>query len=124
MGEKNFVKIARLKPARRGLNIRALVLEKGDTVQGVSRKTGTQYRLAEIVIGDDTGIVKATLWGDTIELVSANKTYEFYNVDTTLFRNTLRVNISNKSKIVEATEPINRDHINISNDMSRPRKRK
>lgn len=124
MEEKNFIKIAQLKPAKRGLNIRALVLEKGDTVEGISRKTGTQYRLAEVVLGDETGIVKATLWGGTIEKVEVNETYDFENVDTTIFRNALRVNISDKSTITKSEQGISRDSVDTSNDMSRSRGRR
>lgn len=123
MGNSDIIKISRLRPMRRGLSIRARVLEKGDVVEGVSKKTGSKYRLAEILIGDETGIIKATLWGKTIELVDADKTYEFINVDTTIFRNALRVNISEKSTIRE-TEEIEKEKINTKNDMSMPRRKR
>ncbi len=122
--EKKFVRIGDLKPVRRGLNIRALVLEKGGTVEGVSKKTGMPYKLAEVLLGDESGVVRATLWGDTIERVEAGKTYEFYNVNTSLFRNSLRVNISNRTKIVPSQTEIRREEVNTSNDVSRVRKRK
>ncbi len=122
MGNSKLIKISQLRPARRGLNIKARVLEKGNTVEGISKKTGSKYRLAEILLGDETGIVRATLWGNTIELVELDKTYEFLNVDTTIFKNALRVNINDKTTIKE-TEEIEKEKVDMSNDMSRPRKR-
>lgn len=122
MGNSKLIKISQLRPARRSLNIKARVLEKGNTVEGISKKTGSKYRLAEILLGDETGIVRATLWGNTIELVELDKTYEFLNVDTTIFKNALRVNINDKTTIKE-TEEIEKEKVDMSNDMSRPRKR-
>ena len=122
--EKKFVRISDLKPIRRGLNIRALVLEKGEVVEGVSRKTGMPYKLAEALLGDESGIVKATLWGNAVDRVEPGKTYEFYNINTTLFRNSLRVNISDRTKIAPSQLEIKRETVNTSNNVSRVRKRK
>jgi len=111
MVEKRFTKISQLRAPRRGINIRALVLEKGKTREGISRKTGMPYRLAEIVLGDESGTIRATLWGDAIDRVHEGGTYEFYNVSTSMFRNTLRVNIGARTRIVESETPISPESI-------------
>jgi len=122
--EEKFVKISQLRPSRRGLNIRALVLEKGDIREGISRKTGMPYKFAEVLLGDDSGVVRATFWGDTVDSIELDKTYEFYNVATTIFRNALIVNVGNRSKIKLSETKIPREAINFSNNVSERKRRR
>jgi len=120
---QRFIKINQLKPFKRNVNIKALVMEIGETREGTSKRTGEPFKLTEVKLGDDTAIVMATVWGDTINNISEGNTYEFIGVSTTLFQGSLRVNINNRTKIRESETPIDKNSVNTKRNMSTPRRR-
>jgi len=120
---QRFIKINQLKPFKRNVNIKALVMEIGETREGTSKRTGEPFKLTEVKLGDDTAIVMATVWGDTINNISEGNTYEFIGVSTTLFQGSLRVNINNRTKIRKSETPIDKSSVNTKRNMSTPRRR-
>jgi len=120
---QRFIKINQLKPFKRNVNIRALVMKIGETREGTSKRTGEPFKLTEVTLGDETGIVLATMWGETVNSVSEGNTYEFIGISTTLFQGSLRVNINNRTKIRESENQIDKDAVNTKRNMSIPRRR-
>jgi len=56
-----------------------------------------------------------TLWDDAIDLVEEGKTYELKNGYTSLFNNTIRLNVGRNGELVEKEEEI---EPNTENDVS------
>jgi len=66
-----------LQPKQRNVNIVAEVTEIGDV--RTFEKFGTQGRVANAVIKDDSGTIKLTLWNDQIDKVKVGDKVEIKN---------------------------------------------
>jgi len=77
-----FIKINQLKPFKRNVNIQAVVLQKGEMREGVSRKTGAPYKMTEVTLGDNSAIIRAVVWGDAINSLEIGKTYDIIGAST------------------------------------------
>ncbi len=108
--------VAELKPRMKNVTITFKVVEIGDTRDVVSRRDGETYHVADVVVGDATGVVRVPLWNDAIETVEAEKTYLLTNGYTSLFRNNLQLNVGRYGELAEAEEEI--EEINMDVDMS------
>ena len=118
MSEENIVKIKDLAPNRRRLNIKVRVLEIGEKKDIVSRRTGDMHRIVETLVGDDTGVVKLTLWDDKVNSLEVGKTYNISNTNTTVYQGTLRLNAGKYSEIIEAEDEISEEAVDLSNNIS------
>lgn len=118
MNEENIIKIKDLAPNRRRLNIKVRVLEIGEKKDIVSRRTGDMHRIVETLVGDDTGVVKLTLWDDKVNSLEAGKSYLIKNTNTTVYQGTLRLNAGKYSEIEELNEEIDEGSIDTSNNVS------
>jgi len=105
------MKIGELKP-KENVDLIFKVLEKNE-----ERMTRSGNRVAEALVGDDTGVVVMTLWENDIDKIEEGKTYNLKNGYVTLFRGSMRLTIGRSGSIEEADEDIgevNRDN-NVSN---------
>ncbi|WP_406656056.1 OB-fold nucleic acid binding domain-containing protein [Methanolobus sp. ZRKC2] len=66
-------KIEDVKNGMGDLNLKGMVLDISD-VRTFNRKDGTEGRVSNITIGDDTGKIRVTLWDEKTELASELKT--------------------------------------------------
>ncbi len=126
--KKDFTKINELRVGSRGINVKIRVLELFDPRDVLSRHTGERHTVREALVGDETGVILLTLWNENCEKVEIGKTYDLLNANTTVFRNSLRLGIGRKGKIVESSEEIPEDIVNTENNISEkivkaPRKR-
>ena len=71
----------------------AKVVEKNEIREVSSKLDDSTHKVTEALIGDDSGTVMLTLWDKTIEEIKIGKTYKFSNAYTSLFKNSLRVNL-------------------------------
>ncbi|MFW9889945.1 MAG: single-stranded DNA-binding protein [Candidatus Thorarchaeota archaeon] len=108
--------ISDLKPRMKNLTISFKVLSKGEAREVTSRHDGETHRVADIVVGDASGIVVMPLWDDSIDALEVGKTYKLENGYTGLFQRNLRLNIGRYGAINEAEEPI--EEVNQENDLS------
>lgn len=120
--------VAELKPRMKNITITFKVVEVGEQREVTSRGDGSTHRVADVTVGDATGIVQVPLWDDTIDSVSAGSTYLLKNGYTGLFRGNLRLNVGKYGELSEAEEAI--EEVNMEVDMSaeeheddRPRRR-
>lgn len=98
-----MTKIEELTPRSRGLDMTVKVVEKLDEREVTVRSSGRQHRVAEFLIGDETGTVILSLWDDAIDAVEMDKVYNLKNVYVSTFRNSMRVN-TGKYGSMEASE--------------------
>jgi replication factor A1 len=87
------IKVSDLKPFSRRVNLVAKVSSKGEEREVVSRADGSQHRVSDILVGDETGCVFLTLWDDNIDKVEEGNDLAIKNGYVTLFRGSMRLNI-------------------------------
>ncbi|MHA1513854.1 MAG: hypothetical protein ACTSRJ_07345 [Candidatus Hodarchaeales archaeon] len=115
----NVMKISELSPFDRKLQVLFVVVEKGESRTIVSRKTNEEHHLADITVGDDSGIVTCTLWDETIDRVSEGSTYVLKNGYVNVFQGQMRLALGKWGSIEDTEEVIELDSVNSENDRSK-----
>jgi len=94
--ENEFVKVDALKPSLRKLNVTVKVVGIGEPRSITSRKNYSVHRVAEALVGDETGCILLNLWDDQISAFNKGDVIEIKNGYTSLFRGFLRLNIGRR----------------------------
>ncbi len=89
-------KISDLKEGK-SVTIKGRVLEVSE-VRTVQTKYGPR-ELSEAVVGDETGRVKVTLWGDKAGTLKEGEVVEIRDGWTTSFRGEVQVNVNRRTEI-------------------------
>ena len=110
-----FSVVSELKPFMKNLNLKFKVVEIEESKEVPSKYDKNMHKVADAIIGDETGIVRMTLWDDDIQKLESGKTYQLTNGKTSLFKRHMRVSRGKEGVIEEITEEIN---VNSENDMS------
>ncbi|MFQ6013355.1 MAG: single-stranded DNA-binding protein, partial [Thermoplasmata archaeon] len=92
MEEKTFVKIDELTPASKQADVVVKVLSLGER-KTIDSKFGGSRDLVEAVVGDETGTVILTLWGDQIDGVVQDEVLDIDNGYVSLVRGHMRLNV-------------------------------
>jgi len=95
-------KIGNLKGGMENIEVTARVLEIGEQ-KVVQTKNGPRT-IREVMVGDDTGRVKLTLWGSQGDTVKEGQVIKVENAWTTVFKGQVQLNAGSRSKISEASE--------------------
>lgn len=105
----------------RNVNLTLRILNVGDERRVFSRKDGNEHRVAEALVGDETGVVYMTLWDNEIDEVRAleGSTVKLRNGYVTMFRNSIRLGKGRFGKLEEADREI--EKVNESNNVSERR---
>ncbi|MEM3465469.1 MAG: hypothetical protein QW566_03245 [Candidatus Jordarchaeales archaeon] len=117
LSESSFSKVSDLKPNLKNINIIVKCDSLGDEREVVSRRTGETLRVADALVGDETGCIYLTLWNDEIDKLTPGQVYVLRNVYTTIYRNSLRLNIGRYGSVEED----NGEHevnVNTENNLS------
>jgi replication factor A1 len=117
MSKETYTKVGNLKPSLRNLNIVVKVVDLGEPRGVHSRKTGSEHRVAEALVGDETGSVLLSLWDDQINRFLSGDVVEIKNGYTSLFHGSLRLNIGRygeAAKVDKEIEGVDTDN-NLSN---------
>jgi len=93
------LKIKDLRNGMKRVDVEAKVLEKGEPREVMSRYKNETYRVANVIISDDTGQIKLTLWNDQIEQVNENDTVKIENGYVTSFRGEIQLNVGRYGKL-------------------------
>lgn len=99
MGQENVLKIENLRNGMKQVDIEAKVTEKTPTREVMSRYKNETYQVANVIISDDTGKIKLTLWNDDIAKVNENDTVKIENGYVTSFRGEIQLNIGKYGKL-------------------------
>jgi len=94
-------KIVDLKEGK-SVTIRGRVLETSE-VRTVQTRYGPR-ELSEAIIGDDSGRVKVTLWGDKAGTLKEGEVVEIRDGWTTSFRGEVQVNVNRRTEIEKLNE--------------------
>ena len=115
--ENKKLKVNELTPTSRRFDITVKVLSLSEERSVKSSKDGKTHRVAEALVGDETGTVLMTLWDDDIDEVSSyeGETITLKNGYVTVFRGSLRLNKGRYGSIEKSGE-IN--EVNEENNIS------
>jgi len=114
--DSNEAKIEELKPRMKRVDITFKVVDKGEVREVTSRRTFDTHKIADAIVGDETGTVKLPLWNETIESIEVGRTYRLENRYTGLFRGNLQLKIGRHSELKKAERNI--ETVNLDLDMS------
>ena len=89
------MKISEIQPGMMGVRVTAKIEEIG-AIRDVKTKFGTQTRVANATISDESGNLKMTLWGDQIEKVKPGDTIEIVNGMAREWQGEIQVSVSEK----------------------------
>lgn len=115
------LKVANLRPMSRWFTLTVKVLKVGEERVVRSRRDEAEHRVAEALVGDETGTVLFSLWDDEIERIRGleGSTIEVKNGMITLFRGSMRLSLGRFGSIEKAKEEIT--EVNESVNMSERR---
>lgn len=87
------MKIRDLRNGMKNVSVEAKVVEKSEAREVLSRFKDETYRVATVVIADETGKIKLTLWNDQINQVNINDTVKVENGYVTSFKGEIQLNV-------------------------------
>lgn len=113
---EELVKVEKLTPSSREVNTIVKVISKSE-VRNVTGRDYSVRRVADALVGDETGCVYLTLWDDNIDKVNEEATLRITNGYVNLFRGNMRLNIGRYGsfKLLEES-PITK--VNTENNLS------
>jgi replication factor A1 len=113
---EEIVKVETLTPQSRGVNTIVKVVSKGE-VRSVTGRDYSVRRVADALVGDETGSLYMTLWDDKIDAINEGATLSITNGYINLFRGNMRLNIG-KYGSYELVEESTIDEVNTENNLS------
>ncbi|KAM0944566.1 putative nucleic acid-binding protein [Dioscorea sansibarensis] len=100
-----FVKVDQLKPGTNGHTLTVKVLSS-KAVSQHSRQAPRQARIAECLVGDETGTIIFTARNDQVDLLKPGTTVIVRNAKIDMFKGSMRLAVDKWGR-VEVTEPAN-----------------
>jgi len=113
---EGYMKVGALKPDFMNVNVVVKVLNVGLPRVIFSRRDRSEHRVAEAFVGDETGSVLLTLWGDQISRFKAGDVIEIRNGYTSLFKGSLRLNAGGRGMAEKVDKEIG--EVNTRNNLS------
>jgi len=113
---QELVKVETLTPNSRGVNTIVKVVSKGE-VRSVTGRDYSVRRVADALVGDETGSLYMTLWDDKIDAINDETTLQITNGYINLFRGNMRLNIG-KYGSYEVLEESPITEVNTENNLS------
>ena len=113
---QELVKVETLTPNSRGVNTIVKVVSKGE-VRSVTGRDYSVRRVADALVGDETGSLYMTLWDDKIDAMNDGTTLQITNGYINLFRGNMRLNIG-KYGSYEVLEESPIAEVNTENNLS------
>ncbi len=111
-----YTKVRDLKPNFEDVNMIVKVVSVGSPITVISRRSGRSHRIAEALVGDETGSVVLTLRDEMIDAFSTDDVIEIRGGYTTLYKGSLRLNVENINNIKKIEGNI--DNVNTKNNLS------
>jgi Single-stranded DNA-binding replication protein A (RPA), large (70 kD) subunit and related ssDNA-binding proteins len=108
-------KIKDVNPYSRRVNVLGKVVEVGQPKE-ITTRFGEGKSVTEVVIGDETGKITLSLWGDQVSKVESGKTLYIDNGYISLVRGHMRLNVGKYGNLNDSEEAI--EELNTELDMS------
>jgi len=81
---EDILKIGDLKPSLRNIRTVVKVVSVGEVRTIVSRRDGSEHKVTEAFVGDETGSILLTLWDNQINAFSKDSVYDISGAYTSL----------------------------------------
>ncbi|MCX8168657.1 MAG: hypothetical protein N3E39_00315 [Candidatus Methanomethylicia archaeon] len=111
--EGGLVKVEELKPGIRSVNLMVKIVSKSEP----RIVSGGAHRVADILVGDETGVIYLTLWDDAIDRVDEGMIIKIKNGFVSLFRGSMRLNVGRYGSF-EVLRDIYDVEVNTDNNLS------
>jgi replication factor A1 len=111
------VKVGELTPNSKAVNVVVKVVSKGEVRSTTSGRDYTQHRVADALVGDETGSVYLNLWDDNIDKIKEADVVKVKNGYVNLFRGSMRLNIGRYGSFEVVAEPLVKE-VNTENNLS------
>ncbi|MFG1450368.1 MAG: single-stranded DNA-binding protein [Thermoplasmataceae archaeon] len=110
-----ITKIKDLNPESRRVNVLGKVISVGEP-RAIQTRFGEEKSVTEVYIGDDTGKIILSLWGDQANQAASGKTLQIDNGYISLVRGHMRLNVGKYGSMKESDEEVS--EVNESFDLS------
>ena len=111
------LKIGDLKQYSKNIDTIVKVVSKTEPREVVSRKDDSTHRIAEALVGDDSGSIYLNLWNEDIDRVVEDQILRIENAYVNLFRGSMRLNIGRYGKF-EVIDEAPFEEVNLDNNLS------
>ncbi len=108
-----------MKPSLRNVNLTVKIVNIGAPRSVTSRRDFSVHKVAEALVGDETGCAVLNLWDDKIGAFADGDVIEVRNGYTSLFRGFLRLNIGRQGSAEKVDRKIG--DVNTKNNLSNER---
>ena len=115
--EAELVKIGNLNSYSRRVYTIVKVVSKTEPREVSSRRDMSTHRVAEALVGDETGSIYLTLWDDAIDNVEEGQVMNIKNAYVNLFRGSMRLNLGRFGSY-ELAESAPFEDVNLDNNLS------
>jgi len=112
-----FVTVDQLKPGTHGHNLKLKVVNSSTVIEK-TRSDGTKTKIAECLVGDNTGSIVLTARNDQIEKVSPGRSIIVRNAKIDMFKGFMRLAVDKWGKIEISSEAFNFGEVNNTNNLS------
>ncbi|MFX1509415.1 MAG: hypothetical protein ACFFBR_03820 [Promethearchaeota archaeon] len=116
MSSKQAQKLVHLQPYQRGITIKFQVLKTQAIRKVKSRSDGSNHQVADVLIGDETGVMLLTLWDEEITQIEDGKAFRIIGGQSGLFQGRLQVSLGRNGKLEPAVNPIS--EVNTERNLS------
>jgi replication factor A1 len=120
------LKLASLKPYQKGLTVEFKIMKTQAVRKVRSRNDGSSHQVADVLVGDETGVMLLSLWDDDIAIVEDGKVFKLVGGQTGLFQGRLQLSLGRGGKLELSDATIaevdtERNHSKTSRSSSRDR---
>ncbi|MCL4357191.1 MAG: single-stranded DNA-binding protein [Candidatus Thermoplasmatota archaeon] len=112
---EGITKIKELTPESRRVNVLAKVLEIGEPKE-INTRFGESKSVTEVVVADETGKIKLSLWGEQSANIKDGETLYIDNGYISLVRGQMRLNVGKYGNLTNSEEKVT--DVNEGVDMS------
>lgn len=115
------VKVGDLGPNSRRFTVTVKVLSVGEEKTVFSRRDGAEHRVAEALVGDETGTILLSLWDEDIDKLREKEgsSITIRNGYVTVFRDSMRLSLGRFGQVEEPLREI--EEVDESNNLSERR---
>ena len=106
-------KISELRIGMKGINVKAKIIEFPPT-RTVNTRFGTLANVSNVMIADETGSVRLSLWNNQIDRFHKGDDVELSTCKVSSFRGELQLRLGRKGTISTINQPQQEDLINFS----------
>ena len=111
------VKVGELNSYSRKVYATVKVISKTEEREVTSRSDMSTHRVAEALVGDETGTIYMTLWDNVLDEIQDDMVLEAKDAYVNLFKGSMRLNLG-RSGSYEVIDEAPFDDVNLENNLS------